>query len=304
VCWLLLVLAVVAATLTAASGARPASSGGEVPQARKPTLPGPVGYDVSVTFWLRYYVEWRAYTGHEDPADPCVSWRDDAGTATVVAHNEGANEKPRLKPLQGHFAPSLASILPPGVPIPPGTKLPKSWAELDALGTAKGSFYRLWIQHRGGPPSTPCRGMPVVPYQRYDDDCGQREFTLGRRAPATIRAEQRSAAMLDLAGVTTPVFAPGARTTPVLSVSVPAVPPFRKCRIRTGMPEELIASIGLPVSETDIRALRTLPLNRTRTVRAKLRGDCALLNGSDDSCSFDIRGWVAIKHIQRNPYQR
>ena len=70
------------------------------------------------------------------------------------------------------------------------------------------------------------------------------------------------------------------------------------------MPEEIIGSLGLPVTEKDIRALKTLPLNRTQTVKAKLRGECALLNATGDTCTFDIRGWVAIKHIQRNPYTR
>src|SRR5262245_42236116 len=120
------------ALVAALASAVVVSAGGA---ARQPTPPRPVGFDVSVTFSLIYHVEWREKRGVQGGCSP---WRDDAGIADVFAHNMGSDERPRLAPLKGRFWPSLQSIIPDGVPIAPGT-LPRDWAELDAVGSAKTS---------------------------------------------------------------------------------------------------------------------------------------------------------------------
>jgi hypothetical protein len=296
------------ASLAAVSVGRPATSAAEASHSQTAT-PNPGGYDVSVTFDLGYRVDWKILSGHEDPTDPCATWRDDRGDNYVRAQNLGVNQRPkRLKPLQGHFFPSLKSILPPGY-VPPGTKLPELWAKLDVLGAASMAFVRQWRQN-GGPPSTPCDGRPVVPFQRYDDDCGARVFTIDpnqKKPGPTKRAATISAAYTDgtsdLVQLTHP-YQTG--KTPVLTVTIPTDDPFKKCRTTSRAPESF-RFVSLPVPLEKSRALQTLGLNKTVRIEAKhLEGNCDDQDvlDHDNICTFWIHGWVAIRHIQRNPYKR
>ena len=294
----LVVLGTVAMAVAVVGGAT-VSAGGAAPHANPPRV---VGFDVSVTFFLNYHVEWREKRGVQGG---CSLWRDDSGEADVFAHNKGSDERPRLKTLQGRFFPSLESILPPNVPIPPGA-LPRSWAQLNALGGAKGSASRLWIQ-RGGPTTTPCNGQPVSPFVSSPDDCGRREYTLPSRNAATIRAEyRRSGSALNI------VTSRDARTVsddgpqPVLSVTVNMGRPFAKCAL-SHLAREIIAPMGIPVPADKVRALRSLGVNKTVRIVAKLAGVCDDDVEREDPghefgyCKYSLKGWIAIQRIQRNP---
>lgn len=293
--WLLLALGTVAVA-TAVVGGASVSAGSAGPHANPPRV---AGFDVSVTFFLNYHVEWRLKTGAQGGCSP---WRDDSGTADVFAHNEGSDERPRLEPLQGRFLPSIESILPPNVPVPRGG-LPRSWAELSALGPAKGSASRLWIQ-RGGPATTPCNGQPVSPFVSRPDDCGRREFTLPRRNAATIRAEYRTGGsalneITRLSSTTTASDGP----QPVLSVTVSMGTPFAKCAL-SHLARPLIASMGIPVPTDKVRALRNLGVNKTVRIVAKRAGVCDDDFPADEfgHCDYSLKGWIAIRRIQRNPH--
>ena len=294
----LLVVGTVAVAAAVIGGAS-VSAGGAAPAANPPRV---VGFDVSVTFFLNYHVEWREKRGVQGG---CSLWRDDSGTADVFAHNEGSDERPPLKPLQGRFFPSLESILPPNVPVPRGS-LPRSWAEMSVLGAAKGSASRLWIQ-RGGPVVTPCNGQPVSPFVATPDDCGRREFTLARRTPATIRAEYRTggSALNEITRLSSQTTSPDG-PQPVLSVTVPMGSPFAKCA-HTLLARQLIASIGVPVPADKVRALRNLGVNKTVRIVAKRAGVCDDDVEREDRghefgyCNYSLKGWIAIRRIQRNP---
>lgn len=297
----LLVLGTVAAAAAVVGGAS-VSAGGAAPHANPPRV---VGFDVSVTFFLNYHVEWREKRGVQRGCSP---WRDDSGEADVFAHNKGSDERPRLEPLQGRYFPSLESILPGNVPVPRGG-FPRSWAEMSVLGAAKGSASRLWIQ-RGGPATTPCDGQPVTPFVSTPDDCGRREYTVPRRTPATIRAEyRRGGSALNI--VTSPLFRTVAQDgpQPVLSVTVPMGRPFARCA-HPHLARQLIASVGVPVPADKVRALRSLGVNKTVRIVAKLAGVCDDDAEREDPghefgyCRYSLRGWIAIRRIQRNPHTR
>lgn len=284
---------VAAAALASAS----VSAGRVVPHATPPRV---VGFDVSVTFSLNYHIQWRLKSGVQGG---CALWRDDAGEADVFAHNEGSKERPRLKPLQGRYFPSIESILPPGVPIRPGA-LPRSWAVLNVLGPAKGSVSRLWIQ-RGGPATTPCNGQPVAPFVTSPDDCGRREWKL-KGKPATIRAEHRSGGSA-LNEVTLQDFVTVADDPPaVLSVTVPTDRMFQKCALSL-LANERIAFMGIPVPADKERALRNLKVNKSVRVKAMMAGVCDDDVERQDPthefgfCKYSLRGWIEIRRIQRKP---
>lgn len=286
--------------VAAIAGAAAVSTGGAAPQASPPRV---AGFDVSVTFSVIYHVEWREKRG---VPGGCATWRDDSGTLDIFARNTGSAERPRLKPLQGRYLPSLESILPPGVPIPPGS-LPRSWAELNVLGSATGSVSRLWIQ-RGGPATTPCEGQPVAPFVPRADDCGRREFTLARRTPATIRAEyRRPGSSLDI--ITSPNYKTVGQPDPVLSVTVPMGTAFSKCALSL-LAKQIVASMGVPVPPDKIRALRNLAVNKTVRIEARRAGVCDDEVEREDPghefgyCNYSLKAWIAIKRIQRNPYKR
>jgi hypothetical protein len=293
----LIVLGAVAVAAAVGGGAS-VSAGGATPGANPPRV---AGFDVSVTFSLDYHVEWREKRGVQGG---CALWRDDSGTADVFAHNQGSDERPRLKPLQGRFFPSLESMLPPNVPVPQG--FPRSWAEMSVLGAAKGSASRLWIQ-RGGPATTPCNGQPVAPFVSSPDDCGRRTFTLQRRMPATIRAEYRTggSALNEITRLSSlTVAAEGPQ--PVLSVTVPMARPFEKCAL-SPLARQIIASMGVPVPPDKVRALRNLRVNRSVRIVAKRAGVCdddveRQDPGNEFSrCNYTLRGWIVIRRIQRTP---
>jgi len=276
------------------------SAGRASPHANPPRV---AGFDVSVTFFLNYHVEWREKRGVQGG---CALWRDDSGSADIFAHNEGSMERPRLKSLQGRYLPSLRSILPPGVPIPPGA-LPQSWAEMNVLGPAKGSVSRLWIQ-RGGPATTPCDGQPVTPFVPSPDDCGRSEFRFGGRDGATIRAEYRlDNSALNI--VTMPNFqtaAPNLRRA-VLAVSVPMFRGlYKKCAL-SRLAKERIAFMGVPVSADKARDLKNLRVNKSVRVTARMAGVCDDDVERDDPthefgfCRYTLRGWIQIRRIQRTP---
>lgn len=296
---LVLGTAAVAATVVCAASV---SAGAAAPHANPPRV---AGFDVSVTFFLNYHVEWREKRGVQGGCSP---WRDDSGEADVFAHNEGFGERPRLKPLQGRFFPSLESILPGNVPVPRGGS-PRSWAELNALGAAKGSASRLWIQ-RGGPATTPCNGQPVSPFVSTPDDCGRREFALPRRTPATIRAESRTggSALNEITRLSSQTVGHDG-PQPVLSVTVPMGRPFEKCA-HSHLARQLIASIGIPVPADKVRALRNLGVNKTVRVVAKRAGICDDDVEREDPghefghCNYSLKGWIAIRRIQRDPHTR
>jgi hypothetical protein len=272
--------------------------------ARQPRPPRVVGFDVSVTFSLLYHIEWRLKQGRRET---CSSWRDDAGTADLFAHNTGSDERrPRLKPLQGRYFPSLASIVPRGVPIPRNS-IPDTWAEMNVLGPAKGAATRLWIQN-GGPATTPCNGQSVTPWTPTPDDCGRREFTLPTKNPTIIRAEVRRPGS-DLASLTSRDARTSGQPRPVLSVSVPLFRPFAKCAFPNGPPEGIVG-LGIPVPADKVRALRNLGRNKTVRIEPRLAGSCDdELDREDPThefgyCRYSVRGWIAIRRIERNPYRR
>ncbi len=289
----LVVTAVVAGASVSAEGA---------PRQVRP--PRVVGFDVSVTFFLNSTVQWRLKRGVQAGCNP---WRDDSGQVDIFAHNQGSAERrPRLKPLQGRYFPSLESILPPGVHVPRGA-LPRSWAEMSVLGPAKGSISGLWIQ-RGGPATTPCDGQPVSPFVSSPDDCGRKEFALGLRTPAIIRAEfrTRGTALNEVtAGNARSVADDGLK--PVLSVTVPTGIPFKKCPYAAQDVREVIAGMGVPVPPDKVRALRNLGVNEKVRVEARLAGPCDDDQEREDPahefgyCKYTLRGWIEIRRIQRRP---
>jgi hypothetical protein len=170
---------------------------------------------------------------------------------------------------------------------------------MSVLGAAKGSASRLWIQ-RGGPATTPCNGQPVSPFVSTLDDCGRREFALARRTPATIRAEYRTggSALNEITRLSSQTVA--------LSVSVPMGTPFKKCALAF-LARPLIASMGVPVPADKIRALRNLGVNKTVRIVARRAGVCDDdVERQDPShefshCNYTLRGWIAIRRIQRTP---
>ena len=259
--------------------------------ARRPKPPALV----EVTFDLYYGNHWWYSSGTRGA---CEEWLEDEGDNDVWVQNLGANAKPnRLKPLRGQLS-FGGSVIPsiPGAPSIPGKPVaPSTWAVLNAVGDATGAIRRRWEQD-GGPVSSPCDGRPVEPFRKKPDDC--RNVPFSTRA-ATIRATY-SKSSSSLSDLTDP-----SGSKKVVSVSVPLGDgrwrlPFTKCWT-TG--PQFFQNFGLPVTKSDIRALRTLGIGQTYRLswqgKKHLFGPC--FNDPNDArsgCEFEIRGWIEIRHVR------
>jgi hypothetical protein len=65
--------------------------------------------------------------------------------------------------------------------------------------------------------------------------------------------------------------------------------------------------MGVPVPADRVRALRNLRVSRTVRIEARLAGVCDDDAEREDPghefghCNYTLRGWIAVRRIQRNP---
>jgi hypothetical protein len=263
-----------------------------------------VSYFVEVRFLLKYVVDWTHDEGTNDGA--CAAWRKDDGLHVADVFNGGGGD-PRnalrpLKPLKGRITiyarPAVFRLRSSG-----GTLASMVWGGLEAVGSAYGSKRRTWIQ-QGGPTATGCGSRFV----RVQDDCQVSSGAFDVPVPyAAVYAAVRKPRPSTLKDLTDMYAAPpGKPFTPVLAVTAigPTARPYRTCQTSPWAPGTPgVGNIGIPVSQRQITALRNLRVGSAVRVTANLHGQCkeATEIPSDDTCTYDVQGWVEIRRVQPDP---
>ena len=230
-------LAAVLAVLTVGVGPRPAplvEPAGATPAARSDAA-----YPLHVKFDLLYQIEWREPQGLEGrDGDPCAPWRIDRGVTTVVVRDAAwkrrGQQKARRHGMPGHLTVSANAGA--------GT-----WASGSAVGRARGTVQRRWVQS-GGPEDGDVRNFCPggEPWRPTPADCGERRFKT--RTAALLAQQRRRLRTLD--DVMTVSGVSRASDSPVFSFSVgPTFALYRSCMMSQYAPSTRPTSeSGSPLS--------------------------------------------------------
>lgn len=267
----LVVLASLAAVLSAvAAGAAPAIDARV--DGRRAQLDD--YYLFHAKFTLKYDIDWLLKTGSED--EPCSSWRVDSGRTTVIVEDapwtqkrKGRKKVVRKDGIPGSIRISARSLR-------DDTK--GQWATGSAIGWAKAIVNRSWVQ-RGGVNWTDGCGTKPEPFERYQEDCGRREFRT-RTATFIPQTRRRFDTLEDIRG------AQGGRAA--LMVTIPGPAKLYKLCITNGAPD-LPLNVGFPVPTADKVNLAHLSEGETQDFAGiPMSGDCSDNITPEDSCTFTL----------------
>ena len=182
-------------------------------------------YPLHIKFHLLYQVEWSFSQGLEGASqDGCAPWSKDRGVTTVVAEDAPWKRKGERR-AKRHGVPGSLTFY-------AGSQAPAwaagSWAGGSAVGRAKGTVQRRWVQD-GGPDEDdvagPCKDRYITtPWRPVPTDCGARSFTT-RTATFVPQRRKRLATLDDL--VTVPGIARSIDVEVFAVTSIPHAIPIR-----------------------------------------------------------------------------
>ena len=227
----LLAAAVAAAALAGTvSGGTPAA---ELAPRVSSSPPGDVSVLFHAFFKLKYTITWREEQGSQSNA--CSEWRIDRGKNVIVAQDAfWKRRKPRERKAKRHGMPGHFVIF----GRPSASLLNGGWAAGGAVGSAKVTAQRSWVQ-RGGANWTPeCGGERPKPFRASPADCGLRKYTT-KLASLAPQLRLRMETLDDFETIAAPREIPragGAHS--VLAFTIPAPGPlFQTCKMSDLAPE-------------------------------------------------------------------
>jgi hypothetical protein len=264
----------------ASSADRPSARGGT----RAPTVTAAgaatAAYLFKAEFGVGYEIDWTESSGNQ--ADDCNDWRLSHGTIDVSVGSYDPKRKTSL-------------ALPGRAAIFRSNNVNTGWARLVAVGPAKGTVQRTLIETGG---TTQCGNTPPQPFVAPANDCAG-----GRARPysipnASLRAAggRGSFTLNEVTEINTP-----ASSVRIWTIAISAAPLrslYRNCRTSAYAPP-YPASVGLPMFQGTIAALRKLKPGQKRRIERTWTGDCQPPDeiSTDAACRFkldlhvDIRRW-------------
>jgi hypothetical protein len=245
----LLAISIAAVALAgAASGGAPAA--GLAPRATG-APPRDVSYLFHAFYKLTYTITWREESGSESAE--CSEWRVDRGKSVVVAQDAfWKRRRPRERKAKRHGMPGQLVIF--GRPRP--SLLDGGWAAGAAVGSAKVTVQRSWIQ-RGGANWTPeCGGERPKPFKASPADCGLRKYTT-KLAAFAPQSRLRMKTLDDFMTIATPrEIRRAGEAYFVLAFTIPEPGPLYQTCKASDLAPEVPTNVAIKVESTS--ALREI----------------------------------------------
>ena len=234
-------------------------------------------------FTVLYEVEWHTKSG--SPGQECSRWYDDRGTSKVVIEDAAwVQRKTKRRLTRADGIPGSLTVS--GRWRKNGKGL---WATGSAVGRAKATAHRTWIQRGGVNWTEECGGTRPESFKPEPDDCGKRTFAT-RTATFIPQSRRRFDTLKDVQSTT-----PGSR--PALAFSMPGPAPlYRACEASFGAPD-LPVFFAFWLGKTDIRNLTPPVSDKVPQIHSESSGDCTDAIDPDESCTFhleltlDVQPW-------------
>jgi hypothetical protein len=263
-----LLVAALAASMTATAGARPT---------RTPV----VNYAIKVEWGIGVDVKWSLDTGTRN--GPCTAWSHEEGVYEIDAGSVG--EIPTGNKRAGSFIHPLQRLQRP--------ENDPRWASLDAFGPARVHIKRTLTQEGQ---TNPCGDVGAVRTTFPPNDCGERTYTSRN---ALIRPDYRDG-FFSLKDI---LATPKHFGLKAISIDAPAQHVlFQRCRTLETLASPVgVQNVAVPVVHLDLPKLRNLQLGQRvqlEFVRDARPLPCGLPQTPGWACSAKVDLHVDIRRVK------